>query len=570
MRGFVRRISIGLLCLCLLCMPVITALAAAADNCPGSCTHQAAIGTTHYDTFTEALTAATDGCTVTLLADISDVSALVIDKAITLDLGGKTVTAKSDAAESLFLVTKDLTLKNGTLTANTQPCLSLRNCSLTVDEKVKMVCLDSNAIEMYGSGKLTIHGGEFQAKNHVIVMNIPKDGIMDAAITGGIFTCEKDTILIQKETGATAPEKFVTGGTYNQDPSLYVPDSCDIHDNGDGTYTVYSAYQLTFQSGGAYGTMAAVTVPCKESYTLPQCGFTPAENMEFAGWEIGGNIYAAGAAFAPKGNTIITAQWKTHEHYGGHATCLSPAICTGCGSTYGQYGSHDLSYCAGYGASCDSTGMTAHSVCNTCGICFIDGSEASSLSLSTPALGHQWKTEKGKEPTCTEDGSKEHRVCSVCGAIQIGGKDAKQEDLTLPALGHTMETIDATQATCTQPGVEAHTHCTTCDQLFRQNKPVALDEITSALSSHVLGDAWLSDETIHWKNCVDCSEVFRQGSHKDTDADGLCDDCGFAMAQEAPAPAEEDSGFSFLYLIPMAAAVAIAVPLAIKTAKKRK
>ena len=161
-------------------------------------------------------------------------------------------------------------------------------------------------------------------------------------------------------------------------------------------------------------------------------------------------------------------------------------------------------------------------------------------------------------------------MCSDCGTIQINGKDAKKEDLIVPALGHTMETVEATQATCTQPGVQDHTHCATCDQLFRQNKPVEMEALTSALASHVLGDTWLSDETIHWKTCVDCNEVFRQSAHKDTDADAQCDDCGFAMAQETAAAAEEPSGFSFLYLIPIVAAVAVAVPLAIKTAKKRK
>lgn len=567
MRGFARKTGLWALCICLLCLPVITALAVPVDNCSESCTHQAAIGTTHYDTIAEALAAAADGCTVTLLADITGAEPLAIDRAVTLDLNGRTVTGRENLPESLFTVTKDLTIKNGTLITKGNTCLSILNSNVTMDDTLTMICAQANAIHMSGSGKLTITGGVFQAKDHAIVWDIPKDGIMDAEITGGIFTTEKETFLIQKETGAAGPEDFVTGGTYNQDPSPYVPGRCDIISNGDGTYTVISSYTLTFQSGGASGTMASVSVPCGESCQLPQCGYTPGENMDFAGWEIEGKTYAAGASFTPAANTVITAQWKTHVHYGGYATCLSPAICTGCGNAYGQYGGHDLRYTTGYAATCDSTGMTAHSVCGTCGICFVDGSEISSFALSTPALGHQWKAEKAKEPTCTEAGSKEHRVCSVCGTIQIDGKDAQKEDLIIPPLGHTMEAVEATQATCTQPGVQAHTHCTTCGKLFQQGKAVELSQITSALSSHVLGDAWLSDDTIHWKACVDCREVFRQGVHEDMDADGLCDDCGFAMAKETAEPAEDASGFSFLYLLPIFAAAACAVPLIIKKRK---
>ena len=625
MRGFGRRFGLLALCMCLLCMPVTAVFATPAENCSGSCTHQAAIGTTHYDTITEALTAAVDGDTITVLTDISADAALTIDKAITLDLGGKTLTGQNTAEEALLAATKDLTVTNGTLITENGAALMVIDAALTIEktasvqggdnaiavivqsldakasakisgevkttaeepaigtvsdrdkdcalyiDKTAVITSEGNAVEMYNTGKLEIIGGTITAKNNAVVLDIYDDMTMEASVTGGTFLTEDgEPFVITCGTDATAPEGFVTGGTFNKDPSAYIPAYCGVIDNNDGTYTVVSSYTLTFQSGGASGTMESVSVPCGESYLLPQCGFTHEESMEFAGWEINGKTYTVGSSFTPQGNAVITALWNVHEHYGGYATCMSPAVCTGCGNYYGQYGDHDIYYSDGYAATCDSTGMSPHSFCDTCGICFVDGTEISSYSLSSPALGHQWKTEKAKAATCTEAGTKEHRVCSICGTIQINGKDAEKEDLVIPALGHTLETVEATQATCTQPGVQDHTHCTTCDQLFRQNKPVEMEALTSALASHVLGDTWMSDDTIHWKTCVDCNEVFRQSAHKDTDADAQCDDCGFVMAQETTSAAEEPSGFSFLYLIPMVAAVAVAVPLAIKTAKKRK
>ena len=635
MRGFLRRLSLWALCICLMGLPVMTTLAAPAENCPGNCTHQAAIGTTHYDTLEEAIEAASEGSTVTLLTDITAQPSLSIEKAMALDLGGKTLSGQNTSTEGLLTVYKDLTVQNGTLTTGAGACLHVQDGNLTIEENANILATGEsmalaiehfspvimslqssdaqicatikgslsneydypavaalstdgrsvhliiketasitsqggNAIEMIGSGKLTVSGGSFQAQDHAVVWDISTGDGVEAAISGGNFTTEKETFVITREDGEPALAGFVTGGTYNQDPSAYIPDTCDVIDNGDGTYTVISAYTLTFQSGGASGTMEPVTVPCGESFRLPQCGYTPRENMDFAGWEIGGKTYAAGASFTPEGNTLITALWKEHVHYGGYATCLSPAVCTGCGSTYGQYGGHDLSSSGGYAATCDTPGMRQHSVCSTCGVSFVDGVETSTFSLSTPALGHQWKTEKEKPATCTEAGNKEHRVCSVCGTMQVDGKDVEKASVVIPALGHTLKTVAATQASCAQPGVQAHEHCTTCNQLFQQGKAVELTQLTTALSSHVLGDSWLNNETHHWKSCVDCDEVFRRDQHADKDADGACDDCGLAMAVSQPDAAQESTGFSVGFLIPILAAVGICVPLIIKTSKKRK
>ena len=90
MKGFAKRLGLLAACVLLICAMIVSASAAAAENCPGSCTHQAAIGTTHYDMLTEAIVAAEDGSTVTLLADVT--ASITADKAITLDLGGKALT----------------------------------------------------------------------------------------------------------------------------------------------------------------------------------------------------------------------------------------------------------------------------------------------------------------------------------------------------------------------------------------------------------------------------------------------------------------------------------------------
>ncbi|MBR2054514.1 MAG: Cna B-type domain-containing protein, partial [Clostridia bacterium] len=67
-------------------------------------------------------------------------------------------------------------------------------------------------------------------------------------------------------------------------------------------------YNITFAAGEGTGEMAAVTAG--ETYQLPACTFTAPEDYEFAGWEVNGNVHAAGETVTISGDTTITATWK--------------------------------------------------------------------------------------------------------------------------------------------------------------------------------------------------------------------------------------------------------------------
>ncbi|MBO6365818.1 hypothetical protein EY697_15570, partial [Enterococcus faecalis] len=170
---------------------------------------------------------------------------------------------------------------------------------------------------------------------------------------------------------STAPSKFVTGGTFTRVPSKHVPTYCRIKDNGDSTYTVLSTYTITFQAGDGSGTMSPITVRCGSSVKLPACSFKGPGSKDFAGWRIGSKVYAAGDSFTPTDDVTVTAQWKTHNHTGGKATCLKKAVCTGCGKSYGKLASHKLKSVAAYAPTCSATGMNSHQKCSTCGDLFV-------------------------------------------------------------------------------------------------------------------------------------------------------------------------------------------------------
>ena len=569
MRRISKRILALLCCIVLAAGLVTTAAAASLENCPGSCTHEAAIGTTHYDTLAQALAAATDGCTVTMLTDVT-AGNLTLEQAITLDLGGKTLTGQltySQGQEGLLSTSKDLVLTNGTLTTYPGICLRAADCSVRIEKTVTMNA-GGNALELHGSGKLEITGGEISAKDAAVVLNIADNKAMEASITGGKFLVEgENTVVITAGTDATAPKAFIIGGTYNKVPTDYISGDCRVDDNGDGTYTVTAEYSITFAANGASGTMSAVKADRGTTITLPACTFTAPAGKHFQAWDIGGKTYAPGATFAVNGPITLKAIWASHT--GGHATCTAKATCSVCGSSYGEYASHNLTQVSAYAATCTSAGMNAHSKCSTCGQLFVSGIAIRASSLTIPSLGHQMQEVEGQEATCTEEGIAAHEKCDICGLLLVDGESVSQEELIVPATGHTLKTVPAVAATCTQTGTLAHEVCTECGEITLNGKVVEAEALVTEMTAHVLSD-WQSDAVTHWKACSECGEVFRQHSHKDSDADEVCDDCGYAMpAAQETAPSQESKG-TFPFLIPLIVAVVIAVVVILIVAKKKK
>ena len=82
-------------------------------------------------------------------------------------------------------------------------------------------------------------------------------------------------------------------------------------ENGEGP-TPETTYTVTLNPGEAGGdpqTIEGVTSP----YTLPNCPFTAPEGYIFAGWALGGTVYAVGTEVVLTNNTAFTATWKQLE-----------------------------------------------------------------------------------------------------------------------------------------------------------------------------------------------------------------------------------------------------------------
>ena len=113
-------------------------------------TSVAKVGNKYYATVAEAIKAAADGATVTVLADVVLAEGVkIVGKTITLDLGGKTVSGTCNAGQSSLVYVENnaaLTVKGGKLTY----AQGASNIGWTVDVKGAFT-LESGTIELTGT-----------------------------------------------------------------------------------------------------------------------------------------------------------------------------------------------------------------------------------------------------------------------------------------------------------------------------------------------------------------------------------------------------------------------------------
>lgn len=257
-----------------------------------------------YATLTEAINAAQDGQTVTLLADATE--DVVISKSITLDLGGKTLTNTNVGKATISVQSGTVTVKNGNVVGGT----SYYNIEVTKGSNANLTLTDVNAtagntgssmIDNYGTltitsgtytgglnvvkseedsvlnisggtftlsyatsgytgvifayGDTTISGGEFIQSltttgrwNHpqVIATGVVEGHTAITKVTGGSFTNKLSRENIFRGVGNATSDNFkVSGGTFNKSISdAYCADGFIPTKNADGTYGVKEGHYV--------------------------------------------------------------------------------------------------------------------------------------------------------------------------------------------------------------------------------------------------------------------------------------------------------------------------------------
>ena len=134
----------------------------------------AEVGSTKYETLAEAVAAAEDGQTVTLLADVADCGSLTISKNITLDGGGHTISGNSSISVNMpGDAAADVTIRN----VNFKDIAKDKELSAFYFSQVK--------------GKLTITGCTFDSIQYEAIQVTPMEGA-EINISNNVFKAKAD------------------------------------------------------------------------------------------------------------------------------------------------------------------------------------------------------------------------------------------------------------------------------------------------------------------------------------------------------------------------------------------
>lgn len=278
-----------------------------------------------YATLAAAYAAAEDGETVTLLADTTE--DVTIDKNITLDLGGKTLT-NAGAGKATLTIAKGATatVKNGSVVGGTSYYTIQNNGTATLEDVTATAGnTGSSMIDNYGTltiksgtyegglnvvkseegstltinggkftleyategytgvvfayGNTTITGGEFIQNltttgrwNHptVILTGVVEGYTAITRVTGGHFVNKMSGESIFRGAGKGTSDNFeVSGGTFNKSvPDSFFKEGYFAQKNTDGTYGVGGPAVAKVNSAEGYNTLAEAIAAAKAGETV--------------------------------------------------------------------------------------------------------------------------------------------------------------------------------------------------------------------------------------------------------------------------------------------------------------
>ena len=321
----------------------------------------ASVGDSKYQSLTEAINAAQDGQTVTLLADATE--DVVISKSITLDLGGKTLTNTNAGKATISVTSGTVTVKNGNVvggndyynievTKGSNANLTLTDVAATAgntgssmidnwgtltitsgtytgglnvvksEEGSKLTITGGTFTGNYATngytavilvyGDTTISGGEFIQSatngkwNHpqVVMTGVVEGYTAITRVTGGNFVNNKSSEGIFHGLGKATSDNFeVSGGTFNKAISEgYCADGFIPTKNADGTYGVKVGQYVAQIGSKKYETLAdAIRLAAKGKTITLLCDVADCSSLT-----ISKNITLDGGGHTISGNSSIS------------------------------------------------------------------------------------------------------------------------------------------------------------------------------------------------------------------------------------------------------------------------
>lgn len=201
----------------------------------------AKIGTVEYATLADAIAAAKDGETVLLLADTELTDYITVDKAVTLDLGGKTVTANL-TSNYAFAVTADVTFKNGAINiTNNNGGISVAGKLTLVDVDITGAAVNAPLLYLIGNTETTID------KDSTVTATSSSANPYPAILMEGSYADETITLNIYGSVScksmpavqgngadkATSKINVYDGASVTSEKlAMYLPQICEVNISG--------------------------------------------------------------------------------------------------------------------------------------------------------------------------------------------------------------------------------------------------------------------------------------------------------------------------------------------------
>ena len=553
-RGARARLAAALAVVCALALALVAApLAARADD---DATNVAKIGDTEYATLAAAVSAASDGDTITLIADTSASSQIKITGvSITLDLNGCTLTLGSDSSAARMLYVSS-------------------GASLTVTDSGSSGTITNEGSYSYGLidvyGTLVIEGGTFYDQGSGDGASIKGRSGSSITINGGTFEVaytnyNKATESVSGEISYSGNTNYfgnyilrssygyvsITGGTFTSGQNCWGAICLEYCSDlsGSGAVSVSGVEVTCIATSGIFflGTDAVlsdstVTVSGTRTtdYTYLSSAVAVANETEVDDTEV---TIESGTYSAPYAvyiwNSGATVTIKGGE-FSGTAVLKADAV------NYSYWGQvNAVSSIVVYGGSFDGaisiqtdvSGRTDATLAIHCGD-FTSEAAAGYVADTATVTGeegffatvvHTLEQVEAVEATCTEDGNVAYLCCTYCGdcftATTTTDDDGTvtttttyaaadyDSEIAVPATGHDWDggTV-TTEATCTEDGVVTY--------VCRNDSSHTYTEAIAA-TGHVAGD-----EVVENYVEATCEE---DGSY---DVVVYCDVCGEELSRE--------------------------------------
>ena len=168
---------------------------------------EAAIGETRYGTLEEALKALKDGDTLTLLSDHTLTDALTLDKTVTLDFNGRTLSR--DAAPVLDITAAGVTVKNSSAAETGGAAYTgadtKDSCAAQVASGASLTVTGgtfTGGLTVAEGGAAALSGGAYYKTHWPAVINGNAGGAVNALLKGGNYAFQDDNGRILDGSGA--------------------------------------------------------------------------------------------------------------------------------------------------------------------------------------------------------------------------------------------------------------------------------------------------------------------------------------------------------------------------------